>query len=300
VAVTYRPIERADNRATSEILVAAVDDLGRRTNQEGNSTADLSPDAAWERRRPMWEHLAATSERGWLAERDGRAIGYARSILRDGLRELTAFFVRPAALDAGVGRELLARAGPRGVGATNRSLVATRDLRAQGRYLRAGLAAHFPIYEFRRVPTAVEVATDLVAESLEPGPEAFDALGAIDRFVLGHRRDADLSFLLGTRTGWLYRRDGTPVGYGFHGEWQGPFAALDPADLPALFAHAERAAAERGDETTGFELGLVNRAGVAWLLERRYRMHPFLTFLMSDEPFGRFDRYVLTSPPIFL
>jgi GNAT superfamily N-acetyltransferase len=306
MSTNFRPIEPADDRATSEVLIAAIEDLGRRTNQEANSTAGLPPDEAWERRRPLWEHLRTSSERGWLAERDGRIVGYARSILRDGLRELTEFFVLPDAQAGGIGRELLARAFPPGEGASNRVLIATGDLRAQGRYLRAGLASHFPIYEFRGAPEPIELETDLVAERIEPGDgdrvptEAVDAIAALDLAVLGIRRDVDIAYLLRTRAGWLFRRGGDVVGYGLHGVWQGPFSALEPADLPAILAHAERTAAERGDETTGFEVGLVNRAAVGWLLERGYRMHPFVTFLMSDRPFGQFDRYVLTSPPIFI
>src|SRR3712207_7374197 len=47
--------------------------------------------AAWELRRPLFEHLAATCEGWWLAEddRSGELLGYARAILRDGTRELT-------------------------------------------------------------------------------------------------------------------------------------------------------------------------------------------------------------------
>ena len=74
--------------------------------------------------------------RWWFAEDEatGEAIGYARSILRDGVRELTEFFVLPEAQGAGVGRGLLARAFPAD-GARHRAIVATMDPRAIARYL---------------------------------------------------------------------------------------------------------------------------------------------------------------------
>jgi hypothetical protein len=75
-----------------EIFEAAIDDLGARMQANGNSTA--GDPAAWDRRRPLYEHLAQTAEHLWIAEDDGRPVGYARSILRDGVRELTELFVR--------------------------------------------------------------------------------------------------------------------------------------------------------------------------------------------------------------
>jgi hypothetical protein len=46
----------------------------------------------WERRRALWEHLSETCDQYWLAEKeDGAIIGYARSTLRGGHRELTEF-----------------------------------------------------------------------------------------------------------------------------------------------------------------------------------------------------------------
>jgi hypothetical protein len=36
------------------------------------------------------------------------------------------------------------------------------------------------------------------------------------------------------------------------------------------------------------------------LMGRGYRLDPWINFLMSDRPFGRFDRLVPFSPPLFL
>ena len=72
--------------------------------------------------RPLYDHLARTGEHFWIAERDGESIGYARSVLRDGVRELTEFFVLPGHQSAGLGRELLSRAFPT-EGARHRVIV---------------------------------------------------------------------------------------------------------------------------------------------------------------------------------
>src|SRR6185295_12550360 len=113
-----------------------------------------------ERRRPLFEHLARSAEEFWIAEEAGDAIGYARSILRDNALELTEFFVLPGRQSAGVGRELLARAFPKD-DVAHRSIIATTDARAQGRYLRAGVYPRFPIYYFGAPPRPVAEPSDL-------------------------------------------------------------------------------------------------------------------------------------------
>ncbi len=85
----------------------------------GDDPAVLSE--LWERRRPLMEHLTRNSEQFWVAENEGKVIGYARSILRPGRGrasgvpqhlELTEFFVLPGEQSRGVGGELLKRAFP--------------------------------------------------------------------------------------------------------------------------------------------------------------------------------------------
>ncbi len=102
------------------------------------------------------DHVARTAAEFWIAEgADGEASGYARSIDRDGVFELTEFFVRPGTQSQGVGRELLERAFPAGRGHL-RLIIATTDIRAISRYLRADVMPRFPVTTFtgpaREVP----------------------------------------------------------------------------------------------------------------------------------------------------
>jgi hypothetical protein len=261
---------------------------------------DPADPALWARRRPMFEYLAATAERCWLAvDEAGQVVGYARSVWHDGTRELTEFFVLPGQQAAGVGGELLARAFP-AEGATRRFIVATSEIPALARYLKAGVFARFPIYDFRGGPTVARVESDLTFEALDQTESTRTALAAIDQTVLGFHKDGDHAWLAGQREGFVARRAGAIVGYGYVGDDMGPIAATAEGDLPALLAHAENLAHRRGLEEVGFEVPLINRAAVGHLLGRGYRLHPFFAFLMSDEPFGRFENYVLFSPPFFV
>jgi hypothetical protein len=45
---------------------------------------------------------------------------------------------------------------------------------------------------------------------------------------------------------------------------------------------------------------MINEVAVRHLLARGFRMDQFLTLLMSNRPFGRFDRFIGFSPPFVL
>lgn len=299
----YRPGTHDDIRLAFDLFVPTIEELGRRTGGTANSTAgDI--DEAWATRRPLFEHLAATADRWWFAEDDGtgQAIGYARSILRDGVRELTEFFVLPEAQSGGVGRGLLERAFPAD-GATHRSIVATIDPRAIARYLRSGLPSPVGMAFVEGPPRPIELPTDLERERIDPDALPADELGAIDRRVIGFARHVDHRWLARERPGWLYRRSGEAVGYGYHPirpAWGGPYAAVDPADLPVLLADGETAAAVAGHETVTFDLALTARGAWRHVLDRGLRIDPFVMFLFTDGPIDGLEGYCLTSPPFFL
>lgn len=297
MTTTYREATSADTRTLYDVSERATADFARRQGYPWE--ADPADAALWRKRQPMFEHLAATAERCWLAELDGEAIGYARSVMHDGTRELTEFFVLPGRQSAGVGGELLRRAFP-AEGAARRLIVATSELRALARYMKAGVYARCPIFDFRRAPEAVTYASDLMFEPIaEPGTVR-ETLAAIDKAVLGYRKDSDHAWLASQRAGFVARRGGEAVGYGYVGEDSGPFAALRAQDLAALLAHAETLAHARGVTDLGFEVPLVNRVAVDYLLGRGYKLQAFFAFLMSDSPWGRFENYVLFSPPYFV
>lgn len=255
----------------------------------------------WKQRAPLYHHLAQTAEQFWIAERDDRAIGFARSILRDGVQQLTEFFVLPGNQSGGVGRELLARTFPAD-GAQRRSIIATIDTRAQARYLKSGVYPRFPLYYFYRQPEATEVESDLIIEPITstPAADVLTMFGDIDQAILEFRREEDHAWLLTDRQGYLYQRNGHVVGYGYVGKVNGPFALLDAADFPAILAHAETQAAVVGSGHFGLEVPMANRAAVAYLLGRGFHMHGFITLVMSDAPFGRFENYLIMSPPYTL
>jgi GNAT superfamily N-acetyltransferase len=296
---TIRRATSAEAEACHEILWASVTDFGARHGTPLDGTvADW-----WASGEPVHRFLAAHAAEWWVAvEPDGSLVGYARSIERGGLFELTEFFVVPTAQSRGVGRALIERAFPVGRGDV-RSIIATTDVRALTRYYGAGTAVRFPILTLVGAPETAGIADHLTPDRIDVGSEVDrHALREIDRWVLEYPRGEDeLRWLSEDREGYLYRRNGEAIGSAFVGErGSGPIAALDPADLPDILLHVETRARALGVERLDFQVPAPNEVATRHLLSRGFRLDPWVNLLMSDRPFGRFDRLIAFGPPLFL
>lgn len=293
-----RPATADDSRHAFDVFLASARDLTARQNVPWNP----EPEPQWAKMRYLFDHLAAHAAEWWIAEdpSTGATLGYARSVERGGLFELSEFFVHPERQAAGVGAALLERAFPIGRGQV-RVIIATTDLRAQARYYRSGCAARFPIAGMLGTPRPAVMAPGVEATRLSPDGPDLETVREIEREVLEFDRGGELGWLAGLREGYLYRRAGRPIGFAFVGPGgSGPIAALDPADQPAILAHVETRAAQMGIEELSVEVPMVNEVAVRHLLDRGLHFDPFYTFLMSSRPFGSFDRFIGFAPPFVL
>jgi GNAT superfamily N-acetyltransferase len=286
-----------DTRPVFDVFLPAIRDL---TARQGNPW-EPDPDELWAELSPMYDLLAEHAAEWWVAEDGGtgRVIGYARSVDRGGLFELTELFVHPDRQSAGVGADLLARAFPTGRGEV-RAIIATTDVRAQARYYAAGTAARFPIVALEGPPRAAELDSGVAVERFG-GSDDLSPLVEIERSVLGFDRGHEFAWLAGHRDGYLYRRDGRPIGYAFVSTaGMGPIAALEPEDMSPILGHVETRAAELGIKTLSLEVPMVNEVAMRHLMARGLRMDTFFNLFMSSRPFGQFDRFIGFSPPFFL
>ena len=184
-----------------------------------------------------------------------------------------------------------------------RAIIATTDLRATARYYRAGTAALFPYFTLSGRPRPDAALGDLEPTPVDPRePDTLAAVTEIERAVLEFPRGVEeLRWLAASSPGHLFRRGGEPVGFTFQAKGAaGPIAALDPADIPAILAHVEARAVELGAETLELEVPGINEVAVRHLLGRGFRIDAWFNLLMASRPFGRFDRFIGYSPPIFL
>jgi GNAT superfamily N-acetyltransferase len=287
-----------DSRAAFDLSIAAMSDLFAR---QGNAWR-LDPEAFWTGLQPILVHLAKTAAEWWVAidEADGSMVGYARSVERGGLFELSEVFVRPDRQSAGIGRQLIDRAFPAGRGDV-RVIIATTDVRALARYYRAGTVVRFPIASMSGPARPAEPESP---RDLEVFPATLDnvaELADIETAVVGHPRDADYLWLIEHREGHLYRRDGRAVGFAFVSPGgSGPIATLEPADQVPILLHAEGRAHALGMDEVSFDVPMPNEIAMRHLLGRGFVIEPPLTMLMSSVPFGQFDRFIAFAPSIFL
>jgi hypothetical protein len=131
---------------------------------------------------------------------------------------------------------------------------------------------------------------------------ALAAVSALERELIEYTRgEEELRWLLETREGYFYRRDGRAVGFAFIGrDAAGPMGALEPADESQILLHVESRARALGVDRLTLEVPAVNEVAVRHLLVRGYQIDSWLNLLMASRPFGRFDRFIPFSPPIFL
>lgn len=252
----------------------------------------------WVEDASLYDYLAANTAQFWVAEKAGSIIGFARTVEEDGLRELTEFFVLPGEQSQGVGRELLQRtfSGRE----TRRLIIATPDIRAQVRYLKSGVYPRFPVCGFSRKPQPVMIPSELRFEAAVHTPQTIESLATIDKAVLEHRRDKQHRWLLSDRECYLYYEDKRLIGYGYAGKHNGPFALIEESYFPAVLAHAEMQAVQNQHENFALDVPMANQVAVDYLLAQGFKMDSFFIFIMTSEPFGHFEKYINTTPPLIL
>ncbi len=299
MTIIYRKGTIEDSFSVFKVFLRSIMEYSERMNvmavTGGNDPEKLA--SLWESRKPLFDFLAQTASQFWLAEKDGEILGYARTIEHDGVQELTEFFVDPNQQSAGVGGELLSRAFPNS-GAPYRTIIATLDERALYRYMKAGVRARFTFKYFYRKAEKVDVQTDLKIERMDLNVH-LEWMNQIDKELVHHTRKDIHEWLVSMREGFVCKRGGVVVGYGYVGGNHGPFAVLDENDFPAVLAHAESLTAEKGEEF-GAAVPLINKKAIDYFIERKYKIDSFSALFMSNVPFGKFENYLCFAPEFFL
>ena len=135
---TIRPMRDEDARAVHDVSVVTFTDLEARFHHPPSPPPP--PDAPLVR----FSHLIETDPGGaWVAEEDGRVIGAALAIDREGVWGLSLLVVLPDHQSSGIGRALLERTLEyAGGGRRGAIILASPDHRALRAYARAGFEMH--------------------------------------------------------------------------------------------------------------------------------------------------------------
>jgi len=270
----------------------------------GQASPEDKPDPeylinAFEYFRPVSEYFMKTADQFWVAEDQGEIIGFSRSIVRDGIRQLSELFVHPERQAQGIGKRLL-DASFSVEGVHNRVVIGTSDIPALTRYLKSGVKIRFTIYDWFRKPEIVPFETDLAIESFTATPENLAVLNAMDQIILGYTRKNDHVWLCKNRQGYFYRRDGQVVGYSYVSHRAGPIAMLHNQDFAPVLAHVESEMTKFVDdvwENLYLPVPMINTSAVSYVLQRGFRTSPLLEHFMSDKPLGQYENYIFMDPP---
>lgn len=227
-----RPATEADLPAQDAVFRAAVGELFGRYSLP---PPDPPPEVFAAQQRHLIRH---DGERCFVAEEDGRVLGFTAAFVRDDAWFLASLFVHPDAQGRGLGRGLLERAwGPeRRVRLTMTDAIQPVS---NGLYARLGLVPTTPVLSLGGEPWADERV------ALEPAPPEPAALRELDLAAYGFDRAPDHAYRQGFARATLWLRGGSPVAYSYAASpgWIGPVAGVDGEAAAAALA-AELARAE--------------------------------------------------------
>jgi len=229
---TFRLATEADIGPEHEVFCRAEGELRLR-----HGFAWVDPPLGWF--APIARHLLATDPgRCFVAEADGRVVGFSAAFAREGAWFLAALFIHPDHQGRGIGRELFELAAR---DAPLRRITITDAIQpvSNALYARYGLIPTTPVLQFEGTPT-IDAPSQLQPDRPAPGE-----LAALDRSGYGFERAVDHELWLRQRRCTVWRRDGIAVAYAYRGLTGsiGPLVAHDPAGAAdALRAELARAA----------------------------------------------------------
>lgn len=228
--VQIRPLEATDLPACAGVSAAAFG-------------VDLSLPGARERWLARVGHLLRTDPGGcYVAERDGRVVGVAQAMVREGLWVLSLLAVDPRGQNGGAGRLLMERALAYGEERVGGLIVSSNDPRALRLYARSGFALR-PTFQAdgeldrRWLPTSA-------ARVREGGEADAEELTELARKVRGAPYTSELRYLMSVGAKLLVAGDaGFALAYPGQGVW-GLTARDEETAAALLWSALERSAAD--------------------------------------------------------
>ena len=199
----FRPATARDLAPEFEVFELAQRELYERRGARWTGR-DFSE---WER---VHRHLLGQDGAGsFVAEVDGRVVGFTVAWVREDVWFLSALFVHPERQGQGIGKRLLSLAWGEGHG---RRITITDALQpiSTASYARRGLIPTTPILNLQGQPRTT------APEQLDPAPLDPDALRFLDRAAYGFDRSVDHQLWIETaERATLWLADGEPAAYSY-------------------------------------------------------------------------------------
>jgi GNAT superfamily N-acetyltransferase len=294
--VLYRRAVPNDSRTTYDVFTEAAHHLARTRGWTATQRPADPPERFLAFRASVLRH---DPDGFWVAEANGRIVGFGIAVQREYVWYLAALHVRPAYQSKGVGAEIvrraLAAAKPGSlltVGADARNPV------SNALYGRFGMFPETALLELSG--PATPGATDI----LRPGAPGEGELAAIDRATLDVARPEDHAFWASVTSlrAFTVVREGRTAGYAYvqADGAIGPIAVLEQLDLAPALDAAIAVAADLGASTARVRIPGVARAAIARLLARGWRYGDAVTLVLTSASWGRWDGYVTSGADALL
>jgi ribosomal protein S18 acetylase RimI-like enzyme len=297
--IILRQARADDMSGCARVWLSAATDLARRLSNEPPRTpaSHMASDLA---------HLQRTDPRGFqIAERNGRVVAFASTILRGRTQFLSTFWALPSLQSQGIGRRLLTRAfeRPRPPRTVVRCVFASLDARAQALYLKFGMYPRGMFYFLKGAPKlpprpALAVELKPIGEAGRVSREMLALAARFDRRCRGTRRDQDIRYVMslpGARF-FVARAGRSTLGYAVLNEQGrlGPAAVVDPRYGAGLAWASLRTAREMGAGELIVIVPGVNAGALETFLRAGLRI-AFFGVWMSSRPVGSFESYLLAG-----
>ena len=263
--VAFRPATQADLEAQARVFLRAEGSLVRAHNFDW-------PERPVDAFMPTFAHLLRHDpKRCWVAEQDGRVVGFTAALVRGDLWYFATLFVDPDFQGSGIGQRLFelahADAPPRQV-----TLTDSIQPRSNTIYARHGLVPTTPMLSLDPPPGGARLpaATGTGRRDRQGGPEVepvadadgeADALRRLDELAYGTDREVDHAFLGLTRARTLWTDGHDIVGYSYRGPNRriGPLAATDPPTAAAILGAELESDPDAWTEVPGTARAMVAR-----------------------------------------
>ncbi|NGQ95879.1 GNAT family N-acetyltransferase [Brevibacillus sp. SYP-B805] len=215
MAITIRPASPHDLGAIHELW---------HTGEKGDGPAPpFSPTPP-----VFFTHELKTGDM-YVAEHDGRILGFLSLLTRDSICYIAEFFVHRDHKDARIGGTLLREALPQ----DGRTICtfSSQDFRALSLYIRSRMTPLWPNFQLRVAPSDLATLPEHDVEIVETAPDD-PRLLEWDSLVSRRSRTADLAYLTDQLDAvpLLFYRNNEPVGYAYV-QFRSPGSLLFPEAL---------------------------------------------------------------------
>lgn len=205
----FRQASESDLAGEYAVFAAAQEELHNRRGAAWQAPA-FDPSGTW---AEVHRHLLAhDGQRAFVAEHDGRIVGFTAALVRGDWWFFSALFIDPAFQGRGVGRRLLDLAWD---GTHRHRITITEAIQpvSTGMYAARGLLPVTPVLGFAGQPT-----TEPVGGALRPAAPVPGALRAVDLAAYGFDRAVDHEFWARTSArATLWLDAGEPCAYSYSG-----------------------------------------------------------------------------------